>query len=369
MLMLAVASCGGDARSSGSPANRDAGTPIGLGTEDASTSDGAIAVESDAANVHVTYVIPFVQTSGGLSDGLSINLSIGQGAAHEVIVDTGSEALIVPKSALGPAVQTPSPAQPFTYEYTSDGYILKGEVVTASVALGVGGTFKGGAASGLPVTTAMPVHVLESISCDSAYPDCKPPTDLSSFGVLGAGFGRDPSVTPASNALLQIAEVSSGRMRPGYIISDNPPQLTIGVPASTADFALVSLAPGASGDWASTSLPGCVHLPSWSLCGSILVDTGLDYAIVSIPQGGATPYDGGVVPSGAPITFDVPDDGSAMTCSSDLGASTPQSPTEVQFRHPPISTPFINTGRSVLALYDYLFDATAGQVGFRKAGP
>jgi hypothetical protein len=28
----------------------------------------------------------------------------------------------------------------------------------------------------------------------------------------------------------------------------------------------------------------------------------------------------------------------------------------------------VNTGRHLLAAYDYLFDAKAGEVGFRKAG-
>jgi hypothetical protein len=265
-------------------------------------------------------------------------------------------------------VQTPSPSQPFTYEYTSNGLTLEGEIVMARVAIGVSSSFKGGATNGLPVTTSMPVRVVESASCDSAYPHCQVPPSLSTVGMLGIGFGRDPSVTPSSNALLEVEEVADGTMRPGYIVSDHPPQLTVGLPASTADFSSLALAPASNGDWLATSLEGCVRLPaiSWSLCGTLLVDTGLDYSLVSVPSGATTPYDGGALPNGVEIDFLAPSDGTVMTSVVDLGSSSLQTPPSVEFRHPPETTAVVNTGRRILAAYDYLFDARAGEVGFRK---
>jgi hypothetical protein len=386
-LALVAIACGATTLSSsdappsdgGVAARGDAGSPSEGGEPEASTQDALAPGDGsaldgggdlDAAAESVTYVLPFVATANGLANGLNINVSVGGGPSHEVMLDTGSEALIVPANVLGAAVQTPSPAVPFTTEFTSDGYILTGEIVTASIALGVSYDFDGGTPKpGLPVTVPMPVHVLESVTCDTAYPDCKAPGDLSSFGILGVGFGRDLSATPASNALLQITDVAAGVMRPGYILSNNPPQLTVGIPESTADFARIALTASSNGDWLATSLPGCVLLPSisWSLCGGLLVDTGIDFALVSVPQGTTSPYeDAGSVPLGTPIEMLAPNDGSVMTSASDVGASSLQSPPTVQFRHPPGSTPMINTGRRVLAIYDYLFDARGGEVGFRK---
>jgi hypothetical protein len=201
----------------------------------------------------------------------------------------------------------------------------------------VSGSFAGGATSGVPVTSVMAVRVVESTSCDPAYPHCRVPPTLATFGMLGVGFGRDPSVDPSSNALLQVEEIARGAMRPGYVISSSPPRLTVGVPASTAGFARIPLTPGANGDWVATSLPGCVSIPSlaWSLCGSLLLDTGLDYAIVSVPSVGTTPYDGGVVPPNIEVEFLAPNDGSAMTSDVSVGSASLQTPPATEFRHPP----------------------------------
>jgi hypothetical protein len=376
-LAFAVTACGSSDTSetsgdAGGAPRRDASSSGDTGDGgDSLAPDDAGVVEVDACDGNVSYVIPFVHTPNGLSDGLSLNVSIGGGASHEVMLDTGSEALIVPKSALGPDVQTPSPSQRFTYEYTSNGLTLTGEIVMAAVACGVSNAFTGGATRGVPRTVSMPVRVVESASCDSVYPHCRVPSSLSTIGMLGVGFGRDSNSDPSSNALLQIEEVIGGTMRPGYVISNHPPQLTVGIPASTTDFTRLALTPASNGDWLAASFQGCARLPAipWSLCGTLLVDTGIDYSLISVPSTAMTPYDGGTVPTGSEIDFLAPADGSAMTSVANLGASSLQTPPTIEFRHPPDATPLINTGRRVLALYDYLFDAKSGAVGFRKVAP
>jgi hypothetical protein len=316
-------------------------------------------------------VVPFTSPSTALDAGLSIRVSVGGGPSHFVELDTGSQALIVPESVLGPNVTTPSPQQTFSLEYTSDGLTLSGNVVTAQVTVGVTPSFDGDAGA-LPTTIPMPVRVVQSASCNAAYPQCTVPTNLDTIGMMGIGFGSDATTTPVDNVLLQIAQATTGAMRPGFVISMNPPQLTVGLPTSTSDFARVALSPGASGDWLASSLTGCARIPSlaWTLCGTLLVDTGIGASILAIPYGEAMPYDGGAPPSGVEIDFTSGADGGSATLADDVtvASTAATTPSAVEMRHPLDGTPLVNTGRHLLAAYDYLFDAKAGEVGFRKAG-
>jgi hypothetical protein len=188
--------------------------------------------------------------------------------------------------------------------------------------------------------------------------------------VLGIGFGRGDG--PSSNALLMVGDIDAGEMHAGYILSEHPPVLHVGLPSDTSDFAEIALLPGDAGDWAGDSLTGCATAPATfaQVCGGLLVDTGIDYCIIAFPSGQVPASDGGVLNKDARVSIVAPaPDGGAMSDTFFAGGVKPNDSPAVSLRVSLTGAPFINTGRRVLSLYDYLFDAQLGAVGFRDAGP
>jgi hypothetical protein len=168
-----------------------------------------------------------------------------------------------------------------------------------------------------------------------------------------------------------VQDIDAGAMRAGYVISEHPAQLQVGLPSDTSDFAEIALAPGDAGDWLSNSLTGCATAPSTfaQVCGEMLVDTGIDYCIVAFPAGQVPASDGGFLDKDARLALVAPaPDGGAMSDTFFAGGVQPNDAPAVSLRTSLTDTPFINTGRRVLSLYDYLFDARGGAVGFRDAG-
>src|SRR5699024_10362677 len=95
---------------------------------------------------------------------------------------------------------------------------------------------------------------------------------------------------PALNPFLHLAEMDGGALPRAYSISTS--QIVLGPSESDrAGFQTVPLtAVPASGtseaDWAAA--PSCVAVPSAGIaaqCGTLLLDTGLPYAIVQVPDG------------------------------------------------------------------------------------
>jgi hypothetical protein len=199
-----------------------------------------------------------------------------------------------------------------------------------------------------------------------------------SGGMMGVGFGRGAMPDPSRNVLLEMADVKSGAMRAGYILSTHPsPHLQIGVSGATlAGFQTVPLTPdpGGSGDWVATSLRGCLSVPSapsfGQPCGGLLVDTGVPECLLWGPSdatlGGAIPAGATAVPAGVALQITAPA-GSGVLAYGFVVGTAADSPSAVDVRS--ASAFSINTGRALLVDYDYAFDAQAGTVGFRRMVP
>jgi hypothetical protein len=311
-----------------------------------SVSDGGVLPDGGGS---VSYTLKFTDTA------YSMYASIGGGTAHVVQLDTGSSGLNVPKGVVG------SSAQISTTETCSVTYISSGKTLTGHKATGV--------VTLLGSTTAGDVNPPPSTT--ASMPFCAIDDPTFNGGMMGVGYGRDTGV-PAQNVLLQLADVLSGKMHPGYVLSTRPsPNIQIGITAArSAGFQTVQLTASGNGDWVSGSLKGCLSLPDTPAftkeCGGMLVDTGVDDMIL---WGPADPTLGGIVKSGATSApsgtrVQVTTQAGAMldfTFTLGTGADTPSA---VNIK--PASGFSINTSRALIVDYDYMFDARAGLVGFQK---
>jgi hypothetical protein len=342
VLVLAAGSCGG-------------------GT---TTHPAAVAAE--------TFTLPFVSNAAtSLARGPYLAVSIAGHADKNVEVDTGSRGLVVARSAIGP--QASDTGQKGWVEYTSSGLILSGEYFLAPISFHTAGS----------TVDTIPVRVLgvEASSCDRSYPHCTPETDISRVGELGVGYGNyaKTSDTPTAevNPFLELQAMQDGSARRGYIITRNA--ITLGLTDNDlASFSQVSLPKpsgpadgpaGLPGSWGPA--PGCFALPdngNQTRCGTVLVDTGIATMIVGLDPTQRPPTMTDTIPNGTQIRIGVPTfTEPALTYSVTTGAAddglAPQGNPAARWSR---LGPFVNTGRHLLADYDYLFDAEAGHIGFRK---
>jgi hypothetical protein len=285
--------------------------------------------------------------------------SVGGGPAHPVQLDTGSLGVYVPKSILGASAKV-SATVTCSITYVSSGVTLSGHQATATVALL--GSSKSGDVTPPPTTVPMSLCAVDDPTFNG--------------GMMGVGFGRGTSPDPARNVLLQMADVAAGTMHPGYVLTTHPsPSVQVGLTAAgSSGFATIALTPdpNGKGDWAASSLRGCLALPKTPAfgqpCGSLLVDTGVADTLLWGPAdptlGGAVPAGQTTVPGGVAIAITAPASGSILDYAFVVGSGA-DSPAAVSIRS--ASAFSMNTGRALLVDYDYLFDASAGLVGFRRA--
>lgn len=274
-----------------------------------------------------------------VANGYRLKLSVGGGPLHVVQVDTGSIGVVIPRSALGPGAHDTGVSG--RMEYTSSGRIFTGRYVVAPLVLVD--------ADGRRVTTT-PIRVLaiDATSCDTAlHPACVAGRSVAGVGMLGVGFARG-SGSPDINPFLHARD--GGRiLAPAYIITDT--SIVLGAEAKDeAGFSTEHLA-RASADWGPPT--GCFGIGGSRYCGTVLIDTGLAYAIARIAQ-----HLRPTGPSGATwtIAIDIPDSGAALSARETSAARWSSGN----------GAPFLNTGRALLRSYAYLYDAAAGLVGFRK---
>ena len=103
-------------------------------------------------------------------------------------------------------------------------------------------------------------------------------------------------------------------------------------------------------------------------CGTVLVDTGIATMIVGLDTAQRPPTMQHIIPNGTRIRIGIPtftDSALAYSVTTGAGDDTlaPQGKPAARWSR---TGPFVNTGRHVLARYDYLFDADAGHIGFRE---
>lgn len=331
---------------------------------------GAATKTADLARE--TFTLPLVSDAPtSLSRGLKLMVSIAGGPDRTVTLDTGSRGLVVARTAIG--AQATDTGQKGWVEYTSSGRILSGEYFLAPIRFHAAGS----------TADTIPVRVLgvESASCDSKYPHCTPEADVDHVSMLGVGYGNyaksSDNPTTEVNPFLELQAMRDGRARRGYIITRNA--VTLGLTTSdVGSFKRVSLPKpdaatagpaGLPGSWGAAS--GCFALPDNGAdthCGTILFDTGIATMIVGLDIAQRPPTMRDAIPDGTRIRIAIPTfTEPALAYSVAVGAVddtlAPQGNPAARWSK---SGPFVNTGRHLLAGYDYLFDADAGQIGFRK---
>ena len=291
----------------------------------------------------------------------SLYASVGGGTPHIVQLDTGSIGLYVPRSVVGAGAQI-STTQTCSITYVSSGNTLSGHTATAAVALL--GSKSAGDLPSPPTTVPMSLCAVDDPSFTG--------------GMMGVGFGRGTTLDPSRNVLLEMADVKSGAMRAGYILSTHPaPHVQIGVSAATtAGFQTVPLTPdpAGSGDWLASSLRGCLSVPSapsfGQPCGGLLVDTGVPECLLWGPSdatlGGTIPSGAMAVPNGVALKITAAAGAAVLAYGFVVGTGS-DTPSAVDVRSAGAFS--INTGRALLVDYDYAFDAVAGTVGFHRMVP
>lgn len=305
-----------------------------------------------------SYTVPWVGSPDftNLTRTLRVEASVNGGAVSPFTVDTGSVGVVVPAAEVP---NIPPDATAGSLTYSSSGLELTGVWVTAAVAfpqaVDAAGATKAAQATVpvLAVTSAKCIgNGVNSSRCAGKIPH-----------MLGVGFGRGTTArdAPTHNPCLNLAEMTAGTMRRGYLIGRGG--LTLGLTAANSAGAwtmqqLVSAgtpAQGAHKDWMTPT--GGFQLRSGEThSGKVLIDTGLLDMIVEADGLPST----GTVPEGTPMTVDIGD----LHYSFAVGDHGPQTPTEVHHA-PARNGTFVNTGLRALGHYDLLFDADRGLLGLR----
>ena len=314
--------------------------------------------------------------SYNITNGLEVKAAIGYDKPTDqdltdFAIDTGSLGALVPASALGP--DAIGPAGPGVKFYDSSGNTFAGYYYLARI------SFK---TSDGTIVQTNPIKVLGVTTAYCApgnYPKCNSNPPTSNIYYLGVGFNRNSTTTndsfdsPADNAFLQISDDNNGTdISPGYVLSGE--SATVGI-TGTADFGLAALTANRSvpGDW--NTAPGCYGFPTLSgrnqFCGTLLMDVGitemfLDRLTARRPSGAVDPNRKSSLPSGLETSILAGSSKNpAMSYTFDFAKTdtpTTVAPTDVTWVNKPKT--FVNTGRDVLFGFNYMYDASCGNVGF-----
>jgi hypothetical protein len=305
--------------------------------------------------------IPYAPDSG-VAEAFHITAALGGGKPHRFEIDTGSVGVLVPRDVLGPAYQDFDPGKDQTVSYVSSGNSYQGQWVTLSVVMGVPESWDG---SGDYPTATIAVFAVDHMDDDLSK--------KYTGGMFGVGFdiGDQADAGAGCNPFLN-AVYRSAPLTRGYILTRD--RIVLGpTAADAAGFAAVSLRRNAKGDdWQQPvghiDMAAASH-PDWPRLSAdltVLMDTGVPEMLLWLTTVQRPANWPDVVPPGAAVTVSLPADGgntSTLTYSFITGAADqPMAPSAVNLRK---GKGGLNTGRHVLARYDYLYDADGGRIGFR----
>jgi uncharacterized protein with beta-barrel porin domain len=326
---------------------------------------------------------PAQQVSMGANQPGNIWLRLNGGVPTLFTMDTGSTGLIA--SAQNNFGQTvfpvagPSLGRGSQY-YDSSGVQLNGQYYMTTVS--IMSSF-----SQVATTATVAALLVENQTCAFTTKGCQPNANPQGIAYMGVGFDRGvsaitpPGVNTPVNPFINVNGGSSYSQ--GYIVTNSGVHLGL-TNANTANFAYVKLTPNPSpgGQQAAAWLqaPMTISVGGATGSGTILPDSGINYAFLTPPTGAqistsacANPPGGnGCANPGLPIQVFLPGQTSpqlAFYNFTTINGGTPGTavtPEVVQLV--PGSAVFLNTGRQFYQAFNYLFDPTNGYVGYQWNG-
>lgn len=298
----------------------------------------------------------------------TLGLAVG-GETHSAIMDTGSTGVVISATSIAGFESLP-PLGPGRVFYSSSGRIMRGVFVEVPVTV-VG-------ADGTRLTTR-PIRVLAvtRIDCARRARSCRPIDMPRRVSMLGIGFARGRADDAARNPFLNLpgmgARGEAAALARGYVVGREGVRVGI-TDRDREGFSLVKLRPDArTGDWEAA--PVCLALEGRTprACGTMLMDTGVTSMFLTLPDAQTEGLEN-VGPRGEPELGD----GVSLAVSPGEGAQAPAygftvgdhanpvAPERViMVRRPPGRPAFVNTTVHALNAFDYLFDDSRGEVGFR----
>jgi hypothetical protein len=347
----------------------------------------------------LSYTVPYSNTiqnpnTNILSDP-TINVQLF-GKRLTTPLDTGSRGFFVTQNLLFPEGFVPV-GNPGSIFYWSSGRRFNGIWVTTNVRYL--DAVDNSTGESVIASAAIPVLIVQSITCESgSWPNsCGTPvtnptiksTDEHTLN-MGIGFDRtgyqqvpdDDQNNQQYNPFLNLDEMKLEKMRAGYILGLNDVQLGLTTANTTGGFAFGKLAPtgfsqvaGSPPDWQPTTGNVTLRLngkESVYPIGEAVIDIGIADMLLTLqnqPTSGSL-LNGEITVSllgsngAAMYTFNPSESTPQATAPSIVNWSAPQAGIFSQ-NQPPFSNNFVNTGRSVLNCFNYLYDAQDGYIGLK----
>ncbi|WP_244491518.1 hypothetical protein [Bosea sp. Root381] len=300
------------------------------------------------------------------------------GAPVHAVMDTGSTGIVVAAASI-PGIDALIQIGPGTLTYSSSGRIMRGRWVATPVTIG-------GAGDARVVTKPLPVLAVERIDCADNARDCTPSDAPRNVAMIGIGFARESDhqgqSTPDKNPFLNLPGMGSmdtpGTARRGYVVTREGVHVGLTSANTRGTFGFVKLGKAADGkDWAP--LPACVALDGTDpACGTALIDTGVSVMYLTVPadrEAGRTvsASPGGMtLAPGTKLSIRFGAEGEAQPPGYGFAAADagdPATPGRIVLVGGKNRPTFVNTSVHALNVFDYLFDADGGYVGFRRIVP
>jgi hypothetical protein len=255
-------------------------------------------------------------------------------------------------------------------EYTSSKNTYKGTWVWASV------SFSSAMDSGFPGATVARTVRMRVRAVDERNGE----TDTSKImtAMIGVGFDRDTSpgqkdscgniIYRDINPFLQLEDVSSGALRPGFVLDWSSRSIVVGLPSvNDTSFISISLIPqpyGWTAPLVTVALPDA-HILLKDVI--LLMDCGVGNTIVQAPKDVGPPVVSHLDPVQSGQRVNVYLDGLPQPLYRfTVGDARTGAPAKLLWGHNlHDGMSFINTGRHALSQFDYLFDGELGVLGFR----
>lgn len=329
---------------------------------------------------------PNLTLSHALSTGslLSLAVQVNGGSTLYPTMDTGSTGVVISSNKL--ASYSPIGEQGWVF-YNSSGLLLTGVYNTVTLTL-VGA--KDSLGNPATVDATLPILVVTGATClgiGANADSCNANYSVSNTEMFGIGFDRNtmgtgpvntsnptaaaaylngaPTTSQAYNPFLNIAGMSTGDLRRGYIVT--PDGVALGLTAANTSaaaytygqLALLSTGKnGAANNW--QAVQATVTAGPSSGTGTLLMDTGVSDAFLGLP--GATP---GQASNGTLVTLSLV--GGSATYSFVVGdTANPQTPNPVYLSNP--ASMFVNSSLHTYAGFNVLFDADGGFIGIAANG-